>query len=139
VATTNQPNALARRIQAQLGLLVFQFLLGMAVNLLGNPKDLSSIGKFADATFLVLHVLTAIGLVVNASVIIHRTIAQGAKTAVLAKAAAASIGAAFICGLATLFAPFGELWSYLMAVAFIAAVVLYGRLFARQQLTSSHN
>ena len=127
-----KPNSqqLMHRTRAQLGLLVFQFLLGMAVNLIGDPKDLTSnFAKFADRSILVLHIVAALGLIVGAIMLNRLAKSSGAQAVKLAGGGAAAIGAAFICGIATLSAPFGEFWSYLMAVAFIAAFILYGKLY----------
>jgi cation transport ATPase len=139
MASPTTSSQLQMRIQRQFGLLVFQFLLGMAVNLLGDPKDLNAFGKIAERAILGLHVLTAIGLVVGA-IMINRLASQlGPKFIRLAGPAAMAIGLAFVFGVATVSAPLANLWSYLMAAAFIATLVLYGRLLSQIQSHASAN
>jgi hypothetical protein len=127
---TTQQNRLEAPLQRQFGLLVFQFLLGMAVNLIGLPDELhAGLAKTSDQLLLALHVLLALGLLINA-IIIMRLAGEAAKRGQgLSRGAGAAIGVAIVAGLLTMSAPGSNWWSYLMAVAFVAAFALYGRLF----------
>lgn len=120
---------LEKPIQRQYGLLTAQFLLGMAVNLIGVPGELNpGLAKTSSSILLLLHVLIALALIANAIYIWRLTSRRSAPVHRLAHYGMAAIGAAILGGILTLTAPLGNLWSYLMAVAFIAAFGIYGRL-----------
>lgn len=128
---------LPRLVQRQFGLLTAQFLLGMAVNLIGVPSELhAGLAKTSSTVLLFLHFLVALGLIANAF-LIWRLSRPSATAHRLAHYGAAAIGAAVLGGILTLAGHWSNLWSYVMAVAFIAAFGVYGRLFAAAVSTSS--
>jgi xanthine/uracil permease len=120
---------LRRRARNQLIMLSAQFLLGMAVNLLGMPGEVgSNPAKAASYALTALHVLIGIGLLVGAVLTIRRALGWGRPIVRLAVFGGVSVGVAFAAGILTM-APGGDWWSYLMAVGFMAALVLYGLLY----------
>jgi hypothetical protein len=125
-ATTSQ---LERAVQRQFGMLTLQFLLGMAVNLIGLPDETQGFAKLSTSILLLLHVLVAVGLIVNA-VLIVRYAKPNADAQRFARLSGAAVGLATVGGILTLSVPGANWWSYLMALAFIAAFGLYGRLFS---------
>jgi hypothetical protein len=124
------PTKLVTRLNAQIVMLIAEFLLGMIVNLIGTPS--SSAAKIAFRVTLPLHVLLGLGLVVNAVLIIRLAATIGDKTKATSRAGAAMILAAFIFGALTMGAPLANLWSFAMAAAFIGAFITYGRLYIHQ-------
>jgi hypothetical protein len=120
---------LKQRVSVQLALLIAQFLLGMAVNLIGEPE--STIAKASHGILLGLHVLVAVGLVVGASLIMHTALKLGGRYLRVARLGVAGIGAGFLAGILTLVAPGGDWWSYLMSAAFIWAFAFFGLLFTK--------
>jgi hypothetical protein len=125
---------LGRIIQRQFGLLTLQFLLGMAVNLIGLPDEVHGVAKTLTTSLLVLHVVVALGLLVGAIQIARAAASSEAPLAKLARVGGAAIGASILGGILTLSAPWSNLWSYLMAVSFIAAFAVYGRLYSKLKL-----
>ena len=126
---TSTNRQLERAVQRQFGLLSVQFLLGMAVNLIGSPDEIKGLAKASTSIFLLLHVLVAIILIVNA-VLIARLAKPNPATRRFARFGSIAVGIAVIGGILTMSAPGSNWWSYLMAVAFIAAFGVYGRLFS---------
>jgi hypothetical protein len=61
---------LARRLVTGLAI---QFLLGMAVNLLGLPSQATGATRTASTVFLAAHALIALGLISGAAMTIHVT------------------------------------------------------------------
>jgi hypothetical protein len=120
---------LLKRVTTQLGLLTMQFLLGMGVNLIGETQ--STAGKLSHNLLLDAHVLVALGLIVNTSLIMHAALKLGGSHLRAARFAAGGIGVGFVAGVLTLTAPGGDWWSYLMAVSFLWAFIFYGRLFLK--------
>jgi hypothetical protein len=123
------------RTRAVLGMLVAQFLLGMGVNLIGNPE--SKVSKAIDGIFLGLHVLLAIGLVIVAIFTVRTAFKLGGQWPRLTRIGASGVGLAFIGGIGTM-ASSGAVssWlSYLMSIGFILAFVGYSFLFAKLSAT----
>jgi len=131
---TRDHSLLAGRVQAQFGMLTLQFLLGMVVNLLGLPDQNTGGVKVLSGSLLGLHVLLALGLIINAALIVRLARTTSDATSRLARGAGAGIGAATVFGVLTVAAPWSNFWSFLMAAAFIAALALYGRLFVQARL-----
>lgn len=133
-AITRNHSSLAKRVQAQFGILTLQFLAGMAVNLLGTPDEHTNAIKLLSGSLFLLHVLLAIGLIVNAVLIVR--LVAGASESVMgfARGAGVAVGSATLFGILTVTGPWRDFWSYLMAVAFIASFALYGRLFSEAKL-----
>ncbi|CAM5470486.1 hypothetical protein [Leifsonia shinshuensis] len=117
--------ALRRRSREALTALAVQFLLGMAANLIGDPK-----GTFAivvDTIIVILHILVAIGLVaVSIRVLLAaRKAGLGQRLALWGLIV---IVITFLAGVGTM-ATGSEWASYLMAVGFLVAAALYGGTF----------
>jgi hypothetical protein len=128
------------RSQRQLALLIVQFLLGMAVNVIGAPSEHAAAA--AETAYYVLvsaHVLVALGLVGGAIVTIVWAVRQGSTFRGLAWLGGVSVAIAFVAGVSTgaltmTAAPIsvlGDVTSYLMAAAFLAALISYGVLYER--------
>jgi hypothetical protein len=132
VAAKSNQDSISYLARAQLGMLVVQFLAGMALNLIGSPT--SSVGKTSETLLLILHAVIAVGLVVGA-IRIAIAAAPSPRNMKIARAAAVAIGVALIGGVLTLVGPLSELWSYIMSIGFIAAFVLYGRLYTLTAFT----
>ena len=117
--------ALRRRSREALSALALQFLLGMAANLIGEPK-----GTFAivvDTIIVILHIVVAIGLVVVSIRVLLAARAAGVGQR-LAVWGIVVIVITFLAGVGTMVT--GNDWaSYLMAVGFLVAAALYGGTF----------
>ncbi|HEY2004176.1 MAG TPA: hypothetical protein VGH44_03600 [Candidatus Saccharimonadia bacterium] len=128
-----QTKTLTGRARGQLGMLITIFLLGMGVNLLGDPG--SGLARATKGVLLGLHVLVAIGLVVGAFLTVRLTHELDAYHR-LARIGGASIGIALLSGILNLTLK-SDWWSFLMAVGFIAAVVCYGLLYVKTRVASA--
>jgi hypothetical protein len=123
--------SLMLRIRAVLGMLIAQFLLGMGVNLIGNPG--TTVSKAVESIFLGLHVLLAIGLIVVATLTMRLAVKLGGQWPRLTRIGASGVGLAFIGGIGTM-ASQGAVssWlSYLMSIGFILAFAGYSFVFAK--------
>ena len=121
-----------REARNQLLFLSAQFLLGMAVNLIGQPSETTGTAHAASTVLLGLHVVVAIGLLAGAVLVIRAARGGGDRPRQLARAGAFLIGLTVIAGLMTVITK-NNWWSYTMATGFIASVLLYGSLLVRAQ------
>jgi hypothetical protein len=123
--------SLSNRVRGQLAMLIVMFLLGMAVNLLGEPE--SALGKATHGILLGLHVLVAIGIIVGASIVMSKAVKVGGAILRTARFATAGVGTAFVGGVLTLAVKGGwsDVWSYVMAVGFLVGFVFYGQLYMK--------
>lgn len=128
-----QTKQLVGRARAQIGMLVTQFLLGMGVNLIGDPSG--GLARATKGVLLGLHVLVAIGLVVGAFQIASLTRDLPAFNR-LARGGGASIGLALLGGILNLTLK-NDWWSFLMAIGFIAAVVIFGLLYVKSRVAAA--
>jgi hypothetical protein len=131
-AAVNPSESLRRRSREALSALAAQFLLGMAVNLIGEPD-----GTFAivvDTIMIILHILIAIGLVVVGVRVLLSARAAGLGQR-LALWGLVVIVVTFLAGVGTMIG--GSDWaSYAMALGFLVAAALYGAtFFASYRLT----
>jgi hypothetical protein len=115
------------RVRGQLAMLTLLFLLGMAVNLLGEPE--TAFGKALWGIFLGVHVLIAIGVLVGTALTMQLALKAGGKILRTTRVASAGVGIAFLGGILTLTGPWNDLWSYVMAAGFLVALVFYGLLY----------
>lgn len=106
------------------------FLLGMAVNLTGLPSQTSGSTHIASFAFLAAHLLIALGLAVGAVMLLRATPRTSGQWRRHAMPGAAAIGVTIAAGILTLLTS-SNWWSYAMAAAFIAALLIYGSLIAQ--------
>jgi hypothetical protein len=113
-----------------LGFLIFQYLFGMAVNLFvqfPDTKSQSILWEFAKSQMaLVLHIILGALLLIGALVFIIRAIHSKNKQWIIsASVGLLAILVAIISG-AQFIPTQQDVYSYIMAVAFILAVFAYG-------------
>jgi hypothetical protein len=101
-----------------------QFLLGMAVSLIGMPSETTGAGHTASNLLLSLHLLIAAGLVANAIMMWRAASSGGSRRRRLARGGAVLIALTFVAGALTLITK-SNWWSYAMATGFIASLGLY--------------
>jgi len=116
-----------REARFQLVGLSAQFLLGMAVNLIGQPSETTGAAHAVSTVLLGLHVVVAIGLAFGAVMVIRAARGGGNRPRQLACSGAILIGLTVIAGVMTVITK-NNWWSYTMAAGFIASVLLYGSL-----------
>jgi O-antigen/teichoic acid export membrane protein len=128
-ANRKDVRSLARR---QVMMLSAQFLLGMAVALIGVPSETTGAAHTASNVLLGLHILVAIAIVALAvrTIQVARVGGEGARRP--ANWGAVTIGLTFVAGVITAMTK-NNWWSYAMAVGFIASLLLYGSLLVRAQ------
>jgi hypothetical protein len=138
MASSDNLATITGHTQRLLGLLIAQFLLGMGVNLIGQPG--STLAKVTEGVFLVLHVLIAIGLVTLAVLTVREAFKLGQQWPAFARIGAAGVGVAFIGGVGTM-ASTGAIsnwFSYLMSVGFILAFAGFGYLYTQLRVAQAH-
>jgi Ca2+/Na+ antiporter len=116
----------------QVMMLSAQFLLGMALALIGQPSETTGLAHTAGNVLVGLHVLVAIALVAMAVRAIRGARDSGETARRLARLAAVMIGLTFVTGVITMITK-NNWWSYAMAVGFLAALLLYGSLLVQAQ------
>jgi Ca2+/Na+ antiporter len=121
-----------REARNQLVFLSAQFLLGMAVNLIGQPSQSTGAARAVSTVLLGLHVVVAIGLLAGAVMVIRAARDGGNRPRQLARSGAVLIGLTVIAGIMTVITQ-NNWWSYTMAAGFIASMLLYGSLLVRAQ------
>jgi hypothetical protein len=123
--TPTLPDTLRRRSREALYALSVQFLLGMAVNLIGEPNN--SVAGVVDTILISLHILVGIGIIVVAVrlLLTARKAGLGQREALWALVI---LALAFLAGVGTMI--MGSEWlSYLMAVGFLVGAALYVRTY----------
>ena len=121
-----------REARNQLVFLSAQFLLGMAVNLIGQPSETTGAAHAVSTVLLALHVVVAIGLLAGTVMVIRAARGGGKRPRQLARSGAVLIGLTVIAGVMTVITK-NNWWSYTMAAGFIASMLLYGSLLVRAQ------
>ena len=124
--------SMRREARNQLLFLSAQFLLGMAVNLIGQPSQTTGAARAVSTVLLGLHAVVAIGLVAGAVMVIGAARGGGDRPRQLARSGAVLIGLTAVAGVMTVITK-SNWWSYGMATGFIASVLLYGTLLVRAQ------
>jgi MFS family permease len=127
VQTVEAPAALVKQARGQVMGLIAQFLLGMAVTLIGLPSETTGGSKTATTVFLIVHVVIAVGLAFGAVQVVLLARTTYPRTRRLATYGAVAIVATIVAGMATLSTK-NNWWSYVMAVGFAAALIAYGAL-----------
>ncbi len=120
-----------RQARDQLGGLGLMFLLGMAVNLIGLPSEVTGSARTVTAVLLGFHILVAVGLLAGSVV----TVLRARASSFLGRAAIGlvTVAVTFLCGAVT--ASTGDArWSYAMSVGFIAGLWIYGALYVRTRV-----
>ena len=130
VATINLDQKLGRRARGQLVMLIAQFLLGMGVNLIGQPSEATGAAKVVTIAALAGHVAIAVGLIVGAILTVRRAAAVGADLRTQSWIGVALVAITIASGVLTMTLR-SNWWSYLMAVGFVALLVVYGNLYLR--------
>jgi len=113
--------------------LAVEFLLGMAVNLLGLPSEATGAAHAATIAFLAAHIVVAAGLLAGAFVVVRAAARAGSRWRRLAIWGAAAIVVTVGAGILTLITK-SNWWSYAMAVSFIASLLIYGGIVVRPAL-----
>lgn len=121
---------LVSRLKAQLSMLTVQFLVGMAVNLIGLPSETSGSTKVIDSLLVGVHVLVGVGLLINAGLIVRYTARLNELMLRTAWYGVLAIVLTFLFGVLTM-ALKSNWWSYAMALGFIASYILYGEMYFR--------
>lgn len=107
-----------------------QFLIGMAVALIGQPSETTGTAHTASNVLLGLHVVVAVGIVAMAGRIVRAARGSGEGAVRLARWGAVMSGLTFVAGVLSMITK-NDWWSYAMAVGFIASLLLYGSLLVR--------
>ena len=100
-----------------------QFLIGMAVALIGQPSETTGAAHAVSNVLLGLHVLVAVILIAGAAGVI-RAARSTDRQRRLARWGAAAIVLTFGAGVTTLITK-SNWWSYAMAVGFIVSLLVY--------------
>ena len=116
--------------------LAIQFLLGMAVNLLGLPSQARGAAHTATTVFLAAHVLITLGLLAGAVMIVRA--AGRAPFRPLAIEGAIAIAATTAAGILTMITK-SNWWSYIMALGFIASLLVYAGLLMQARTPSQQS
>ncbi len=119
-------------------LLILQFLLGMFANLFvtistsTDPNPLAVVFT-GGSPALMLHVVVAVVLFILAlPVLVAATLIHRRSLLIIASAGFASIGTAFFSGIAFVYSGYANnSLSYLMAVGFLVALIIYGNFAGR--------
>jgi heme A synthase len=104
--------------------LAAQFLLGMAISLIGQPSETTGTAHTAGNVLLGLHVLVAVVLIAGAAGVIRAARGGSDRQRRLARCGAAAIVLTFGAGITTLITK-NDWWSYAMAVGFIVSLLIY--------------
>jgi hypothetical protein len=131
--TAELSSHLLTRVRMQLGLLTAQFLLGMGVNLIGEPEG--GLALASKNLLLASHIIVAIGLFIGVGLTMRLAIKQGGRILLQTRGAGAAVGLAILAGGLTMFVD-SDWWSFVMAIAFIVAFVVYGLLYVRLRTNS---
>ena len=118
--------------------LAIQFLLGMAVNLLGLPSQARGTAHTATTVFLAAHVLITLGLLAGAVMIVGASARSQAPSRQLAIGGAIAIAATTAAGILTMLTK-NNWWSYTMALGFIASLLIYGGLLIQARTPSQQS
>ena len=118
------------RSQGLIGTLLLQFLLGMAVNLIGTPMQNSGAARIASELLLALHLLLGIGMIAFGILAVVYAGRVGPPLAGPAWTGLVVLVVTFAAGVLATVTGSGW-WSYLMAAGATALFLVYGVLFLR--------
>jgi hypothetical protein len=117
--------------------LTVQFLLGMAVTLIGQPSETTGDARIASTVFLAAHVLVSAGMVIGAARAVRAAARLGGPWRRAAIWGAAAITATVAAGVLTTMTT-SNWWSYAMAAGFIAALLIYGSFLLPARAPAPH-
>ena len=124
-----------KQIRRIISLLAAQFLLGMALNLIGAPTSQTSAGfRLAYWAILALHIFVALGLAGGAIRLWReRELAPPRQQRLITRSVYA-LAVAFISGILTIATPWSDLFSFLMAAGFLGMLVNMAFLYAEPEI-----
>lgn len=128
VKNSLQNNRINKQARDQLFGLTVMFLLGMGVNLIGLPSQVTGGEQTATSILLSLHVLIGLSLVAGSIVTVVRT--KSSDFTKLAWIGLITILVTLLCGVMTAVTG-SNWWSYGMSIGFIANFWIYGMLFVK--------
>jgi len=117
--------------------LTVQFLLRMAVNLIGQPSETTGDARIASTVFLAAHALVSAGMVIGAAQAVRAAAYLGSPWRSPAICGAAAITATVAAGVLTTITQ-SNWWSYAMATGFIASLLIYGSLLLPARVPAPH-
>jgi hypothetical protein len=117
--------------------LTVQFLLGMAVNLIGQPSQTAGDARIVSTVFLAVHMLVSVGMVIGAAQAVRAAAYLGSPWRSPAIWGAAAITATLAVGVLTTITK-SNWWSFAMAAGFIASLLIYGSLLLPARATAPH-
>jgi len=121
-----------KRLRELLGLLVFQFIIGMALNTIGKPDSTTSHSvKVLWDSLLGIHIVVAFALLIGGSYLSIYCGRHYKKLSTPSTQAIVAVTLAFIFGSMTISGVVPSLMSYLMALSFLAALLLYVQTFRK--------
>lgn len=123
---------LADRSRRQIIMLAVIFLVGMAVNILGMPSETQGMIMTLSNILTGLHALIGIGLITGGILTLRIAYKSARKYVKLAWSGFVAVLAAFVAGIAMM-ATESDWWSFVMATAFLAAMLLYGAIVVKTQ------
>lgn len=133
ISGTNNPKFwLIKRLQMMMGLLSAQFLIGMALNTIGEPEDSTpTITALIWHWLLALHIALGIGLLISAGFILVYSARNFSQVKGPVTISLIGITFAIVFGTLTAAHFHEELASFLMAASFLIAISVYGRTLAK--------
>lgn len=117
--------------------LTIQFLLGMAVNLLGQPSQATGGARIASTVFLAAHVLISLGMITGAVLTVRAAAHASGQCRRQTIWGAVAIAATVTAGILTMITK-SNWWSYGMALGFITALLTYGGLLLKTAAPPPH-
>jgi hypothetical protein len=124
-------NNMRKDLYQILGMLSAQFLLGMGLNVIGEPEaDTATLLKVLAYILIALHVVLAFGILAKASQI-WRVAKANPTTRPDSLRGLVSVSLAIVFGVMTVTLPGAEIWSFLMAAGFLGGFLSFGRLLLR--------
>lgn len=108
--------------------LSLMFLLGMGVNLIGLPSEVSGGAKTTTSILLGIHILISLGLLSGSIFVVSK--ARSLAFARQAWMGLAAIALTILCGVMTVVTK-SNWWSYAMSIGFITNFWIYSGLFVK--------
>jgi hypothetical protein len=120
----------------EIGMLTAEFLLGMAVNLIGMSSEISDIARIVYNISLILHILIGVGLLLGAVTTIRQARKMAPALGGLAWTGLALLAGTFVTGILAMQLE-NDWWSFMMALGFIVSYLVYGVLLFRSMSYAS--